>query len=97
VQPDILIMDEMISAGDQRFVEKAEQRVKEMIAKASILVLASHSDELILELCNKAILVEQGRIVAMDTPDVVLGRYRNGHVRRDASAKRQKAKADKKL
>ena len=75
VQPDILVMDEMISAGDQSFIEKAERRIKGMIEKAKILVLASHADELIRELCNKAVLMEKGRVLAVGTPDAILSRY----------------------
>src|SRR4029453_14701601 len=42
VEPEILIMDEMISAGDSEFIEKAERRLREIVDKANILALASH-------------------------------------------------------
>lgn len=60
--PEILILDEWLSAGDASFREKATQRMKEFVAKAGILVLASHSRSLMLDNCDKAIWMEQGRI-----------------------------------
>lgn len=63
VQADILLMDEWLSVGDAEFTEKAEQRMKDVVSKSGILVLASHSPELIARECNKSIRLEHGRIV----------------------------------
>ncbi|WP_343590504.1 ABC transporter ATP-binding protein [Paracidovorax wautersii] len=63
VQADILLMDEWLSVGDAEFTEKAEQRMKDVVSKSGILVLASHSPELIARECNKTIRLEHGRIV----------------------------------
>jgi lipopolysaccharide transport system ATP-binding protein len=64
VQADILLMDEWLSVGDAEFTEKAEQRMKDVVSGAGILVLASHSSELIAKECNRVIHLEHGRIVA---------------------------------
>lgn len=66
VEADILLMDEWLSVGDAAFTEKAEQRMKDVVAKSGILVLASHSPELIAKECNRVIHLEHGRIVAQD-------------------------------
>lgn len=63
VQADILLMDEWLSVGDAEFTEKAEQRMKDVVSKSGILVLASHSPELIARECNRVIHLEHGRVV----------------------------------
>jgi lipopolysaccharide transport system ATP-binding protein len=63
VEADILLMDEWLSVGDAEFTEKAEQRMKDVVAKSGILVLASHSPDLIAKECNRVIHLEHGRIV----------------------------------
>jgi len=64
VQADILLMDEWLSVGDAEFTEKAEQRMKDVVSNAGILVLASHSPDLIAKECNRVIHLEHGRIVS---------------------------------
>lgn len=63
VEADILLMDEWLSVGDADFTAKAEQRMKDVVAKSGILVLASHSPDLIAKECNRVIHLEHGRIV----------------------------------
>lgn len=62
VRPEILLMDEWLSVGDESFKHKAEQRLTELVQATHILVLASHSRELIQHTCNRVIWLEQGRI-----------------------------------
>ncbi|GAA4340633.1 ABC transporter ATP-binding protein [Pigmentiphaga soli] len=64
VEADILLMDEWLSVGDAAFQEKASRRLEEVIAKARILVLASHQPELIERVCNRVIRLEHGRVVS---------------------------------
>jgi ABC-2 type transport system ATP-binding protein/lipopolysaccharide transport system ATP-binding protein len=73
--PDIIIMDEGIGAGDARFAKKAKQRLERMIDACSIMVLASHSRELIAELCSEAALLDQGRIVRRGPVGEILNCY----------------------
>jgi len=63
IEPEIILLDEGIGAGDASFMEKANVRLDQFINKAAILVLASHSAELIVKLCNKAAVLEHGRVV----------------------------------
>ena len=64
LRPEILLMDEWLAAGDAAFLHKARQRMEDFVSNTSILVLASHTMPLLEEWCNRAILLDQGRIVA---------------------------------
>ncbi|WP_298877592.1 ABC transporter ATP-binding protein [uncultured Bradyrhizobium sp.] len=75
VEGEIVLLDEWIGVGDQQFRKKARQRLDEIVARAGILVLASHDAEMIRSTCNRAILLEQGRITASGTTEEVLARY----------------------
>ncbi len=75
VVPDILLMDEWLSVGDAHFVERAERRLNDVIERSRILVLASHSPDLIRRVCNKAILMDQGAIRSVGNVDDVLSHY----------------------
>ena len=62
VHADIVIMDEWLSVGDADFQLKATQRLNDMVNRASILILASHSMDLVEKTCNKIIRMEHGKI-----------------------------------
>jgi lipopolysaccharide transport system ATP-binding protein len=66
VHADILLMDEWLSVGDADFVHKAEERLQKLVDAASILVLASHSPEVISTLCNVKVTMEHGEVVAFE-------------------------------
>jgi len=78
VIPEILIMDEIIGAGDAAFVVKATARLNQMISRSHILAIASHDAETIRRFCNRAALLETGRIVRMGPVDEVLAAYLGG-------------------
>lgn len=64
VDPDILILDEVLAVGDKDFHEKSEQKILEMMDRGATVLFVSHSMEQVERICNKAILLENGRIVA---------------------------------
>lgn len=72
VKADIYLLDEWIGAGDARFFERAQTRISELIHDRSILFLASHSDALISEWCNKVMVLHKGRQVMLTDVDVGL-------------------------
>jgi ABC-type polysaccharide/polyol phosphate transport system ATPase subunit len=78
VEGEIVLLDEWIGVGDQQFRKKARQRLDEIVVRAGILVLASHDVALIKSTCNRAILLEEGRIVAAGATDEILGQYLGG-------------------
>lgn len=69
VEADILIMDEWLSVGDAEFSQKAAARLDALVSNASILVLASHSPELIARVCNRKIHLEHGTILSDERLD----------------------------
>jgi ABC-2 type transport system ATP-binding protein/lipopolysaccharide transport system ATP-binding protein len=74
-RPEILLMDEWLAAGDAGFLIKAKQRMEEFVGRSSILVLASHSIPILEQWCNRAILLERGRIVAMGPVSEIAAAY----------------------
>lgn len=62
-EPEILLMDEWIGAGDDAFQKKTARRMDEMAERAGIIVLASHNAELIARTCNKTLRLEKGKVV----------------------------------
>lgn len=80
--PDILIMDEWLSVGDQDFVQKAEARLQGLVSSSKILVLASHQRDLLERTCTRGICIEKGKIVVDAPINEVTQRYfgpRNDH------------------
>jgi ABC-2 type transport system ATP-binding protein/lipopolysaccharide transport system ATP-binding protein len=76
VRPEILLMDEWLAAGDAAFLEKARKRMESFVSSSSIMVLASHSMPLLHEWCNRAILLDGGRIIAAGTVAEIEAEYR---------------------
>jgi len=77
VTPEILIMDELVGAGDAAFIAKAEERLNGLIGRTNILILASHDSGLLRRMCNKAALMEEGRLKLIGPVDEVLAVYHN--------------------
>lgn len=69
VDAEILLMDEWLSVGDADFVVHAEQRLRELVNSASILVLASHSEEVVENLCNVIVRLEHGEVMSIERRD----------------------------
>jgi lipopolysaccharide transport system ATP-binding protein len=75
IKPQILLMDEWLLAGDAAFLDKARHRLETMVRGAEILVLSSHSADIILQWCNRVIWMESGQVKADGTPEEVLSAY----------------------
>ncbi len=78
IKPEIILLDEIIGAGDQAFAAKARKRLQSLIDAASILVLASHNPNIIAENCSSAIWLSHGRVVDQGPTAEVLDRYAKG-------------------
>jgi ABC-2 type transport system ATP-binding protein/lipopolysaccharide transport system ATP-binding protein len=72
---DILLMDEMVGAGDASFFARAEARLKDFVGQASILVIASHSDDILRRWCTHGILLHHGQVRHVGLIEDVLERY----------------------
>jgi ABC-2 type transport system ATP-binding protein/lipopolysaccharide transport system ATP-binding protein len=75
IEPDILLLDEGLSAGDAAFMAKANERMQTFWNKAAIIVLASHSESLMRRMCNTAVLLKHGQVVVAGDIDHVLHCY----------------------
>jgi ABC-2 type transport system ATP-binding protein/lipopolysaccharide transport system ATP-binding protein len=75
IEPDILIMDEMIEAGDASFMEQATARIDMLIKKASIFVIASHDEKTLRRFCNRAIWLDRGELRCFGPLDEALVAY----------------------
>lgn len=71
VEADILIMDEWLSVGDAEFNLKASERLTKLVENAAILVIASHSPELVSKVCTRAFRLEHGKLVQEYDPRAV--------------------------
>jgi ABC-type polysaccharide/polyol phosphate transport system ATPase subunit len=75
-QPEILLLDEIIGVGDASFMAKAKARLQKIVSRAQILVVSSHSDAIIRDLCEKAIWLDKGSVAAFGAVDEVLAAYK---------------------
>lgn len=75
IEPEILLLDEWIGAGDELFLSKAKNRLSEMVANAAILVFATHNIEVARSLCNKAVHLEHGKLVCFGDFEYALESY----------------------
>jgi ABC-2 type transport system ATP-binding protein len=77
VDPEILLLDEGLATGDAHFAQKAERKLKDLIARSSILVIASHSEALLANMCNRCLLLEHGQILSDGPAQTLLESYRS--------------------
>lgn len=75
IEPDILLLDEALTAGDAAFIQKAQLRMKELMQKSKILVLVTHGMPTAVELCNRCIWLDKGKIVMDGDPKDVTQAY----------------------
>ena len=75
VDPQVLILDEVLSVGDARFRAKSEKRVMSMFENNVTVLFVSHSTEQVRRLCNKAIILDHGKMIASGTSQEVCDIY----------------------
>lgn len=75
IEPDILLLDEALAAGDASFIEKAKKRMDDMMKISKILVLVTHSMQAAIDMCNRCIWLERGRVIMDGAPKEVTEKY----------------------
>jgi ABC-type polysaccharide/polyol phosphate transport system ATPase subunit len=88
--PEVMLIDEVIGVGDQRFFAKAFARLQSVVERSSILFVASHADDILRLLCNKAIWLQNGSLMDYGEINEVIAAYRGAAADHDP----QKAAAD---
>ena len=72
IEPEILLVDEVLAVGDMSFQEKARQRMREMIAKAKLIVIVSHDLANLTQLCDRAVWIDHGHVRQVGpTPEII--------------------------
>jgi len=74
-RPDVLIVDEALAVGDAYFVHKCFKRIREFRDQGTTLLIVSHDKSAVQALCDRAVMIDQGRMVADGTPQEVLDFY----------------------
>lgn len=75
VDPDVLVVDEILAVGDELFARRCHARIAELRERGTTILMATHSANSILELCDRAILLERGRLVTDGPPRETMRRY----------------------
>ncbi|MBR4242025.1 MAG: ABC transporter ATP-binding protein, partial [Eubacterium sp.] len=75
VEPDILILDEVLSVGDAKFRKKSEKKIMSMFDRGVTVLFVSHSVDQILKICNKAIILDHGSIIASGEAKDICDKY----------------------
>lgn len=75
VDPDILIVDEILSVGDENFQRKSSERIAAFREKGATILLVSHNMSLIEEMCDRAVLFDHGKVVTIGTTKAVVNSY----------------------
>jgi ABC-type polysaccharide/polyol phosphate transport system ATPase subunit len=85
VDPDILLLDEVLQTGDEVFREKSRQRIISVLQAAKAVVLVTHDMTWVTEFCTRALLIEDGRVVMDGAPDEVVRTHREHSLARRAA------------
>ena len=75
VEPDILILDEVLSVGDAKFKKKSAKKLQTMMKKGVTVLLVSHSSDQVLQICNRAIILDHGQLVASGKAEKICAQY----------------------
>ena len=86
IEPEILLVDEVLGAGDIAFQTKARARMKELIEEAQLIVFVSHDTGAIASLCNRVIWMDHGRIRRIGTPKECITAYQHYMLRTGKAA-----------
>ena len=77
IQPEILLIDEVLGVGDPTFKEKSTNRIMEMVQEAGTVVIVSHSFGMLSKICDRIVLMEKGKIIQEGDPSKVIQTYYN--------------------
>lgn len=75
IEPDILLIDEIIGVGDSAFIERAQARLIKMMGTVKILFLASHAMDIVRKMCNKGVYLNDGEVVLFSSVDETIKAY----------------------
>lgn len=85
IEPEILIVDEVLSVGDLAFQQKAAARIREMMAQARLMVMVSHDLQSLRQLSTKVVWLHAGHIVTMGDPKMTIGAYQHFYAQKQVA------------
>ena len=99
VDPDILILDEVLSVGDARFRKKSEAKVMSMFDKGVTVLFVSHSLQQVRRICNKAMILDHGQVLAFGDIDEISEQYQGliDEIKKEKKEKRARKKKKAKI
>ena len=75
IEPEILLIDEVLGVGDPQFREKSKKRILDLVKNTGTVVLVSHSFGLMTEICDRVVLVHEGQVEMVGEPAEVIAKY----------------------
>lgn len=75
INPDILLIDEVLGVGDPQFKEKSKTRILDLVKSTGTVVIVSHSFGLMKEICDRLVFIHKGRIIDMGEPEKIIKLY----------------------
>ena len=76
-RPDILLVDEVLAVGDEEFQRKCSHRIAKYRDQGATIIIVAHSMDLIRTICERAALLDHGRLIEVGKPDKIINTYRN--------------------
>lgn len=74
-RPDILLVDEVLGVGDASFRKKSEKRVRDMIGGSGTVIIVSHSQGFMMEICDRIVLMDDGEVIGIGEPKEMFAQY----------------------
>jgi ABC-2 type transport system ATP-binding protein/lipopolysaccharide transport system ATP-binding protein len=75
VEPEVLLIDEVLGVGDPQFREKSKKRILDLVTNTGTVVMVSHSFSLMTEICNRVVLIDNGKVAAIGDASEVISAY----------------------
>lgn len=85
VDPEVLIVDEVLSVGDYAFQQRCIERMREVLRSGAAVLFVSHNLKMVAEFCDRCLLLEKGRTVMIGSPEDAIGRYLQKPSRKQAA------------
>ena len=96
MDPEILILDEVLSVGDAKFRKKSEKRILDMFNKGVTVLFVSHSIEQVRRICSRAIILDKGKLMADGPVEEICNLYEEKYIGTEKAVKPKKKKKKKK-
>ena len=75
IEPDILLIDEVLGVGDPQFREKSKKRILDLVSRTEPIVIVSHSFGLMKEICDRVGVVHKGHLEMIGSPEEAISKY----------------------